>query len=761
MSNGSRSNGNRKRTRSERVAALELPPGVLQRAWEYVHHGDVLARLGLCGLAIVGLWFVTMGWSIPLGYHRNFTPLRDIVAKIEFQKADPDATKEAKASAARMVSYVYEHDIDRLIQLRAGLQNRVVIVAGAKTLAELDPGVREVWEEFFPAPPAGTVALSAEEQEQRFKRFHDALATPESLSTLEREVADVLAPAEQRGLMDKLPQEPNEGNQQEIVVFPKGSPDRPQAVKVSDALIGEADWLKKGLAERLDSPEVADGVFTWLRARLPTTLTLNKTETKLARDKAVAAVEEKFSMISPGEVLARGGEPLSEDSINRLELEHGAFLANLPLVQRAAHSLAVAGMFIALSVLCGVYVLNYEQRLMESLRRFSTTLALIVVTVGLAVMASGDTVRAELVPLMVFGMTLSIAYHRELALLFSAAVTLSVVVATGQGLMEFMSLYAAVASAILLVGGIRNRRKLIYVGIAVGMIAIFTTLGVETLAEQPLATIRPDALRLGMWSVFAGLLMLGLLPFIESLFSVQTELSLLELGDVAHPLLQELVRRAPGTYNHSINVASIAEAAAESIGAKSLLVRVGAYFHDIGKMLKPGYFVENQGHDVNRHESLVPAMSTLIIIAHIKDGADLARQHRLPEPIIDFIEQHHGTTLVEYFYRRASERNEANPDGGEIDESDFRYPGPKPQTKEAAVLMLADAVESASRALVEPTPSRIESLVQDIAMKRLLDGQFDACGLTLQEVATINDSLVKSLTAVYHGRIKYPDQRTA
>ncbi len=740
---------------------MELPPGVLERAWQYVHQGDVLARLGLCGLTIVGLWFVTTGWSIPLGYHRNFTPSRDIVAKTEFQKADPEATREARASAARIVSYVYEHDIDRLVQLRAALQNRVVIVAGAKSLAELEPGVREVWEEFFPAPPAGTVALSAEEQEQRFKQFHDALATPESLSTLEREVADVLAPAEQRGLMDKLPQEPNEGNQQEIVVLPKGSPDRPQVVKVSDALIGEADWLKKGLAERLDSPEVAEGVFSWLRGRLPTTLTLNKTETKLAKDKAVAAVEEKFSTISPGEVLARGGEPLSEDSIDRLELEHRAFLANLGFVQRAAHSLAVVGMFIALSVLCGVYVLNYEYRLMESLRRFSATLALIVVTVGLAVMASGDTVRAELVPLMVFAMTLSIAYHRELALLFSAAASLIVVVATGQGLTEFMSLYAAVASAILLVGGIRNRRKLIYVGIAVGVIAMLTTVGVETLAEQPLATIRPDALRLGMWSVFAGLLMLGLLPFIESLFGVQTELSLLELGDVAHPLLQELVRRAPGTYNHSINVASIAEAAAESIGAKSLLVRVGAYFHDIGKMLKPGYFVENQGHDVNRHESLVPAMSTLIIIAHIKDGADLARQHRLPEPIIDFIEQHHGTTLVEYFYRRASERNEANPDGGEIDESDFRYPGPKPQTKEAAVLMLADAVESASRALVEPTPSRIESLVQDIAMKRLLDGQFDACGLTLQELATINDSLVKSLTAVYHGRIKYPDQRTA
>jgi cyclic-di-AMP phosphodiesterase PgpH len=220
-----------------------------------------------------------------------------------------------------------------------------------------------------------------------------------------------------------------------------------------------------------------------------------------------------------------------------------------------------------------------------------------------------------------------------------------------------------------------------------------------------------------------------------------------------------LVRRAPGTYNHSINVASLAEPAAESIGARGLLVRVGAYFHDIGKMLKPAYFVENQGTQASRHESLLPAMSTLIIIAHIKDGADLARQHHLPQPIIDFIEQHHGTTLVEYFFRRASEQSEAT--GGEVEESAFRYPGPKPQTREAGVLMLADAVESASRVLVEPTPSRIRDLVDEIAMKRLLDGQFDECDMTLQEIRTVQESLIKSLIAVYHGRVKYPDQKTA
>ncbi|MDC0935776.1 HDIG domain-containing protein, partial [Pirellulales bacterium] len=206
----------------------------------------------------------------------------------------------------------------------------------------------------------------------------------------------------------------------------------------------------------------------------------------------------------------------------------------------------------------------------------------------------------------------------------------------------------------------------------------------------------------------------------------------------------------------------LAESAAEAIGARGLLVRVGAYFHDIGKMLKPGYFIENQGQGDNRHDALVPAMSTLVIIAHVKDGADLGRQNRLPEAIIDFIQQHHGTTLVEYFYRQASEKKEReDPNGGEVDESSFRYPGPKPQTREAGVLMLSDAVESASRVLKEPTPSRIENLVEELTMKRLLDGQFDESGLTLEEVRKIGESLVKSLTAVYHGRVKYPDQETA
>ena len=416
-----------------------------------------------------------------------------------------------------------------------------------------------------------------------------------------------------------------------------------------------------------------------------------------------------------------------------------------------------------LYTLSGLYIMYREPSIFRSLYRFSMVLGMFVLAVGLAAMAKSDAWRAESIPIMLFGMTLAIVYHQELALLLTAALALVVVVLQLDGAMSsYITLMSAAATAILLLGRIRSRSKLIYVGLVAAVVAMLTEVGDSVLDGQPLQqALFVDVPPVGRWAVVAGFLMTGLLPFVEKMFGVLTDISLLEVGDISHPLLQELVRRAPGTYNHSINVASIGEAAADAIGARGLLVRVGAYFHDIGKMLKPQYFTENQPQGASLHETLLPAMSRLIIVAHVKDGADLARQHHMPHSIIDFIEQHHGTTLVEYFYRRAAQQSEDDPSRGAVEEHSYRYPGPKPQTKEAAVLMLADAAESASRALVEPTPSRLEGLVQEIAMNRLLDGQFDQCGLTLQELHVVEESLVKSLTAVYHGRVRYPEQRTA
>jgi putative nucleotidyltransferase with HDIG domain len=361
----------------------------------------------------------------------------------------------------------------------------------------------------------------------------------------------------------------------------------------------------------------------------------------------------------------------------------------------------------------------------------------------------------------VAAMIIAIAFKPNFALMVTFGLSLLTCIALGTDIPHFLVIMGGTAAGVLTLSEVRTRTKLIKVGATASLTYFLMTWATGLWQDQPIELVRSDSFWRADWGLMAGFFLGGSLPFLENALGIVTGISLLELGDNTHPLLQELVRRAPGTHNHSITVGAIAESAAERVGADALLVRIGAYFHDIGKMLKPHYFIENQVGPVNRHAKLAPAMSTLIIIGHVKDGVDLGRQHHLPEPIIDLIEQHHGTTLVEFFYHEANRRNGANPDAAAIPESAFRYPGPKPQTREAAILMVADAVESASRALSEPAPARLEGLVTDLIDKRLRDGQFDECGLTLCEIAEIRDSLIKSLIGIYHGRVKYPEHRTA
>jgi cyclic-di-AMP phosphodiesterase PgpH len=231
-------------------------------------------------------------------------------------------------------------------------------------------------------------------------------------------------------------------------------------------------------------------------------------------------------------------------------------------------------------------------------------------------------------------------------------------------------------------------------------------------------------------------------------------MTLLELSDSSHPLQRKLAAEAPGTYSHSMQVASLAEAASEAIGGNSLLARVGSLYHDIGKTRRPHYFCENQGGGENAHMSLSPEVSCRIIVEHIKDGLELARQHKLPTSLLPFIQQHHGTTLVEFFYHEACKQKGPGPT---VAERDFRYPGPKPRSQEIAIVMLADACESASRAIPSPTPETIDKLVRQIVMKRLLDGQLSDCDLTMREIDIVEKTLARTLQSIHHGRVAYPD----
>jgi len=301
---------------------------------------------------------------------------------------------------------------------------------------------------------------------------------------------------------------------------------------------------------------------------------------------------------------------------------------------------------------------------------------------------------------------------------------------------------------------IRTRKKLIEVSL-LATIAVFlmrTALGI--IQNQP---VKEYILQAGIAAAAAfvvGIFIQAFLPIIEQTFGIATSMTLMDYSDANQPLLRKLAMDAPGTFSHSLLIGSIAEAAAESIGANGLLCRVGAYYHDIGKIHKPAYFVENQMGSSSRHEQLSPAMSQLVIAGHVKDGIEIAKEFGLPSVLREFIETHHGTTLMEYFYHEAKKRQDERQ--SPVWESEFRYPGPKPRSKEAAIVMMADAAESAARSLTDHTLAKVETLVHTIAMKRLQDGQFDECDLTLRELSLIEASLSKSLTAHHHGRIAYP-----
>jgi len=289
--------------------------------------------------------------------------------------------------------------------------------------------------------------------------------------------------------------------------------------------------------------------------------------------------------------------------------------------------------------------------------------------------------------------------------------------------------------------------SLIAVGVSVIMVFIK-----EVLFRLETGTILALAFSNG---IIVAMLVSALLPLLEYIFKITTDISLLELLDLNHPLMRELLIEAPGTYHHSMVVGNLVEAVAEAIGVNPLLARVGAYYHDIGKIKMPEYFIENQIAPVSKHDTLVPRMSSLILISHVKEGVELARQYKLPQEIIDIIQQHHGTSIQTYFYEKAKELHEKNPKIP-LSEEDFRYPGPKPRTRVAALILMADAVEAASRILVEPTPSRVSALVERIINHCFIDGQLDDCELTLKDIREIKVYFVYLLTSMYHRRIDYP-----
>lgn len=760
-----------KRSRGGR-ASLQLTTGPVQEFWRHLRNQSVLARLALCLVTIAGMVVAVQGWKRPFRFRLDQRPLNGIAATVDFQRVNRERTARAKDRAAELVPPVFRHEPRSISKLPVDLRAALQPFASAATLQQLPAETRRnfgltVAADAAAAPPAAVVSS---DRSEAFSRLKGLAADEQQLRDVVADFAKFIQPLEKKGVVrvEHIPAEVAVAGQ--------------IAVAEADGTLRVVVLSEVQLSELLAPTGLLFGRWAlfptllplrgelehWLNNQALETLFFDGAATQAARQKARNEEPDSLDVYNAGNLLVKPGELIDDAKLELLLAEYQHIERGTSTKDRLLRIGTVFLLLLVLTVLNGYYIVRNEPRLVWNFGQLSLYLGLLVVTVAVGRVFSYDPWRAEIGPVLAAVMILAIAYNQVLAALSALSLSLILTLSTGGDLGRFVIMMSVCGTAAILLSSVSTRSTLVLVGAWSAAACFLTTWGVKILELPSGEAIFQDSthwfqsLRSVGWCLAAGFLVSGSLPFIEATFGAVTDISLLELGDVSHPLLQELVRRAPGTYNHSITVASIGETAADAIGANGLLVRVGAYFHDIGKMLKPQYFVENTVGGENRHENLNPTMSTLIIIGHVKDGADLARQHNLPDPLIDFIEQHHGTTLVEFFYHEAARLAEQEPDHRtDAEESSFRYPGPKPQTREAAVLMIADAVEGATRTLSEPTSKRIERLVHEIALKRLLDGQFDECGLTLTQLARVEESLTKSLTAMYHGRVKYPEQRTA
>jgi len=473
---------------------------------------------------------------------------------------------------------------------------------------------------------------------------------------------------------------------------------------------------------------------------------------------------DRTRVFVPGLVLVKAGQVISPWHLRLLQAEFREMTSQRTWGEKLSRFCGTGFLTLSFFFLALIFLRRRERRRPRTTSGTAILYSLMIVTVIMASVMHGyfkNGANLELIPTLLFAQGIAVAFSWELALVLTAIISFVFALSQANSIFTMFLLVGVSASIIIHLGRLRSRTKLIVVGSFGAVIAFLLTLFIQMTEGQEITdVILTCACLNAFWTCAAAFLMTGLLPFIERPCGILTDMSLLELGDPSHPLLHELTRRAPATYSHSLQVASIAETAAEAVGARGLLVRVGAYFHDIGKLMNPEYFAENQQVGQNLHDHIGPGMSTLVIVAHVKDGVNLVRQHRVPQPIIDLVEQHHGTSLVSFFHTLAARQNRDQGYGTSIDEAGFRYPGPKPRSKEASILMLADAAESACRSLREPTPGKIEAMVRHISENKLKDGQFDESGMTLRELRTIENSIINSILAVRHNRISYPDMGT-
>ncbi|MBI5816743.1 MAG: HDIG domain-containing protein [Nitrospinae bacterium] len=491
----------------------------------------------------------------------------------------------------------------------------------------------------------------------------------------------------------------------------------------------------------------------------------NMKETDLRRDLAASEAKPVYYRLQRGEMIVREGERVtqnhvdklaavagSQESRGRFKAFFGLLMVNLLLMTMSAFFLKKFHEDIA----------GYPRLQVMMAALIASHLAILWVSSQVFTMFLPQTPRIDLstymlaAPLAFGPMIVSIYFTSELTVLFSvAAAAFTLIMFRGMPTLALLTIAGGLVCAHQ-VRGYSRRASVLKAGLVVAMVNFIIVLAIDMTGQRLSLDDRlADLVFAVAGGAMASLLVSGGLPVIESVFPVVSDIKLLEIANLNHPLLRRMILEAPGTYHHCMMVGNLAEEACKTIGANALLARAGALFHDIGKMKMPEYFVENQRDGVNPHDKLTPYMSTLIVTNHIKEGMELARQNRLLPQVAAMIPEHHGTQLVRYFYAKAKEAEDSTRD--QVKEVDFRYPGPIPSSKESAIVALADSIEAAARACAEPTPGTLKSIVTEVINDKFIQGQLDNSHLTLKDLAEIAHSFVHVLAAIHHHRIRYPE----
>ena len=783
---------NRKRQKPRRVDRLRAEGDV---SWyERLKSRPVRRQVAILALWVAGAVLLVQLPRPPLPYHKGETSPHPILSRVDFEYIDHQATADVRDLTALLrVPGLYTPNARPAIELRESLLSLVNAIGKADRPEAVPNAIGEAWnlnEAMFRSvkEALGQEGTALADVSAAITEATSRLADPLNLPVVREEDFQRAQAriANFRELRKQLPaglapevapilEEPSA-----VIVVQLAEGDRELPLE-NVATVPQTDRIQSRI-KRLIGPMLQDvfgraGVGLLAVSMAPKvgpTLVYDQATTENQRAEVKSKVQPVPVLRKKGATLVEAGKKITEADIKILGQEQEAYREKLGYLRKG---LAWGGALLLVGALVLVqagYTARFQPRVARSVPRGLMLAVLGLLVLGLAKAAgqahglSAGTMATASFLIATAGMIVTIAYNSGFALGTIWVLTLLVTLANRTGLDWALVTIPGSSVTVLALGEVNNRSKLLKIGVLAGGVffAAHAALAFWRLSppEMDLAAVAqrilwPATLYLAA-GVAAGIVMLAILPFIERVFGIVTNISLLELCDVNQPALKRLALEAPGTYAHSLLIGTLGQAAAEAIGTGGLLARVGAYFHDIGKANKPRYFVENAEQGEQPHDRLTPAMSRLIISSHVKDGQEMADRFGLPRIIKDFIAEHHGTTLMEYFYHQACRQAEGTGQPPP-DEDDYRYPGPKPRRPETAIVMLADAVEGATRSLKDRTAGKVKTAVHDMVMKRLLDGQLDDSGLTMNDLKRIEEALTKTLLSVYHGRIAYPGQREA